>query len=84
MNDYYIHLLFAFLLISYFYRLWFINNKRGKEKQLLRSNHLIYYSTSQSDSNELRKLKRKINLLTTIIYIIMVVLTLLIIRQKMI
>ncbi len=82
MNDLLIHISFIFLLLAYFYRLWFINRKEGKEKQFSRNYQLIYYTYSEDDSDELRKLKRKINILTTLNYLFITVLAFMIIRQK--
>ncbi len=82
MNDLLIHISFIFLLLVYFYRLWFINKKEGKEKLFSRNYQLIYYMYSEDDSDELRKLKRKINILTTLNYLFITVLAFMIIRQK--
>jgi hypothetical protein len=82
MNDLLIHISFIFLLLAYFYRLWFINRKEGKEKQFSRNYQLIYYTYSEDDTDELRKLKRKINILTTLNYLFITVLAFMIIRQK--
>lgn len=83
MDIFFTYVSHGLLLLAYLYRLWFIDRKRGGEYQFPKGKYLIYFMGKESDSEELRKTKKKVNIITTINYLIMAVIAFTMIRQEL-
>ena len=84
MNDLLIKVAFAPLIVVYLYRLWFIKRNAENKNQFSDLNYLIFYFHSEKDSDNLRNIKRKINMLTTLNYVFLIIIAIMIIRQMLI